>query len=36
MNSVDNVVLKDKHLVLIGSPSGCTKDFSEQNSGVLK
>lgn len=36
MTSVDNVVLKDKHRVLAGSLSGCAKDFSEQNSKVLK
>lgn len=29
---VGNMVLKDKHLVLIGSHSGCTKDFSDQKS----
>lgn len=32
MTSVGNVVLKDKHRVLIESLSGCTKDFSDQKS----
>lgn len=32
MTSVGNVVLKNKHLVLIESHSGCTKDFSDQKS----
>lgn len=36
MISLGNVVLKDKCLVLIGGLSGCTEDFSEQNTEVLK